>query len=85
MITPALSRLAVAALHSELGASELSIFRAGWVAAMREHFPRYVRGELTYEEQRRARLRHTVDPRLSDADADALFQRYFHALSMCRR
>lgn len=70
----------VAALHAELGVmSEPSVFRERWVAAMREHFPRYLRGELTYEEQRRARLRQTVDPSLSDADADDLFQHYFSA------
>jgi putative hydrolase of the HAD superfamily len=70
----------VAALYAELnGATERSVFQNGWVAAMREHFPRYLRGELTYEEQRRARLRQTVDPHLSDADADELFQHYFRA------
>jgi len=70
----------VAALHAELGvASELSAFHESWVAAMFEHFPRYLRGELTYEEQRRARMRRTVDQRLSDADADDMFQHYFLA------
>jgi len=70
----------VAALHTVLGvASELSLFHRLWVAAMREHFPRYLRGETTYEEQRRARMRQTVDPNLSDVDADEVFQHYFSA------
>jgi len=70
----------VAALHAELGApSDRSVFHEQWVAAMREHFPLYLRGELTYEEQRRARMRQTVDANLSDADADDLFQHYFRA------
>jgi putative hydrolase of the HAD superfamily len=70
----------VHALYAELGAASApSVFREAWVAAMREHFPRYLRGELTYEEQRRARLRQTIDPHLSDADADDLFQHYFRA------
>lgn len=70
----------VAALHAELGlVSERAILHEGWVAAMREHFPRYLRGELSYDEQRRARLRQAINPHLSDADADDLFQYYFHA------
>ena len=56
----------VAALRAALGvAGDPSVFRECWVAAMREHFPRYLRGEMTYEEQRRARLRQTIDPNLS--------------------
>jgi len=70
----------VATLHAELGVStELSAFHESWVAAMLEHFPRYLRGELTYEEQRRARLRRTIDRNLSDADADDFFEHYFRA------
>jgi putative hydrolase of the HAD superfamily len=70
----------VAALHAALGvASEASVFHQSWVTAMREHFPRYLRGELTYEEQRRARLRQTIDPHLADGDADELFQLYSRA------
>lgn len=70
----------VAALYAELGAaSDRVVFHERWVAAMREHFPKYLRGVLTYEEQRRARLRQTIDANLSDEDADDLFQHYFRA------
>jgi putative hydrolase of the HAD superfamily len=68
------------ALRAEAGvASEPARFLDEWTAAMREYFPRYLRGELTYEEQRRARLRQTIDPKLSERDADELFQHYFRA------
>ena len=46
---------------------------------MIEHFPRYLRGELTYEEQRRARLRQTVASGSTDSEADRLFGCYFEA------
>jgi putative hydrolase of the HAD superfamily len=54
-------------------------FLASWLAAMREHYPRYLSGDLTYEDQRRARIRQTVDPRLPDRQADELFGIYFGA------
>jgi putative hydrolase of the HAD superfamily len=70
----------VASLHAQLHRPvALADFHREWVTAMRDHFPRYLRGELTYEEQRRARLRQTVDPSLSDSQSDELFERYFQA------
>jgi putative hydrolase of the HAD superfamily len=68
----------VASLFAELQSPlALGDFHQSWITAMREHFPRYLRGELSYEEQRRARLRQTVDPHLTDSQADELFARYF--------
>ena len=73
-------RAGVAALHAEVRpATPLAAFHAAWVDAMKEHFPKFLRGDLTYDEQRRARLRQTIDARLTDAEADALFPVYFRA------
>ena len=70
----------VASLFAELQSlGPLDDFHQTWITAMRRHFPRYLRGELSYEEQRRARLRQTVDWRLTDSQADELFARYFEA------
>ncbi len=51
-------------------------FVTRWSAAHRRSFERYLRGELSYEEQRRARVRETVDTPLDDAAADRLFDIY---------
>jgi len=68
----------VNALHQQLGpAEEPSAFHAAWVRAMKTYFPRFLSRELSYEDQRRARMRHTVGPNLSDAQADELFDVYF--------
>jgi putative hydrolase of the HAD superfamily len=54
-------------------------FLATWHEAMRQQFPRYLSGELTYQDQRRARLRQTVSLELTDAQADELFDDYARA------
>jgi putative hydrolase of the HAD superfamily len=42
-----------------------------WRTALQHHFDRHMRGELSYDEQRRARIRDVFRaPALSDADAD---------------
>jgi putative hydrolase of the HAD superfamily len=51
-------------------------FMAKWSVAYRRSFDRYLRGELSYEEQRRARIRETVERPLDDAAADRLFDIY---------
>lgn len=53
-------------------------FQASWLAVVRDHYPRYLSGALTYEWQRRARIRQPVDSRLSDRQADELFEIYFN-------
>jgi putative hydrolase of the HAD superfamily len=73
-------RAGVAALYAEIQPTvALATFYATWLVAMKEHFPRYLRGEVPYQEQRRARLRQTVATTLTDVEADDLFARYFSA------
>ncbi len=68
----------VHALHRQIGpAEEVAAFHASWVTAMRIYFPRFLARELSYQDQRRARMRHAVGPHLSDAQADELFDLYF--------
>jgi putative hydrolase of the HAD superfamily len=46
-------------------------FPSIWRTALQHHFDRHIRGELSYVEQRRARIRDVFQaPSLSDADAD---------------
>ena len=65
------------ALHENVGSS-LSIeeFLSRWHHALDRHFDRYLAGELTFQEQRRARAREVVDPTLTDAEADRTFDTY---------
>jgi putative hydrolase of the HAD superfamily len=73
-------RAGVAVLHSTVRLdTPLPDFHAAWVLAMKAHFPRFLAGALTYEEQRRARIRQTVAATLSDVEADDLFATYFAA------
>jgi putative hydrolase of the HAD superfamily len=68
----------VTALHEHVRpAEEASAFHASWVVAMKTYFPRFLSRELSYQDQRRARMRHTVGAQLSDAQADELFDVYF--------
>jgi PhnB protein len=55
------------------------VFLASWHEAMRNQFPRYLSGELTYQDQRRARMRQTVSIELTDVQADELFADYARA------
>lgn len=76
----AAERAAATVLHGMVGATlPLEAFLSEWSRALEHHFARYVAGELSYEEQRRARLREVVDPTLSDADADRLLAQYLEA------
>jgi putative hydrolase of the HAD superfamily len=67
----------VASLHAAIQpAAPLPAFLASWHDAMRQHFPRYLSGEVTYQDQRRARIRQTVHMSLTDAQADEVFADY---------
>lgn len=55
------------------------VFLASWHEAMRQQFPRYLSGELTYQDQRRVRMRQTVSAGLTDGQADELFAEYARA------
>jgi putative hydrolase of the HAD superfamily len=54
-------------------------FAARWKAIQAEKYPRYLRGELRYEDMCRERIWEAVDPSLSPAKADALFATYMNA------
>jgi putative hydrolase of the HAD superfamily len=53
-------------------------FADRWQALAREHIGRYIKGELTFQEQRRGRVRELFDGRatLDDEEADRLFGVY---------
>jgi len=65
---------AARSVHASQGLqAPLGDFIAGWKAAERRHYPRFLSGEIGLEEQRRARLREVLDRNLSDEAADELF------------
>ena len=71
-------REAIAVLYDRVRPTEdRPTFHAAWTAAMKAYFPRFLVGEMTYQEQRRARMRQTVGAQLSDAQTDELFDIYF--------
>jgi putative hydrolase of the HAD superfamily len=73
-------RAAATALHRIADvARPLGDFVAAWAEALERNFARYLSGELSYEDQRRARIREVVDPELSDEAADRLLARYLDA------
>ncbi len=77
---------ALAALHRHCE-SELSLdgFIDACTAAHSRHFARYVAGTLSYDEQRRARIRETCGGALSDQEVDELFAVYLHQYEECWR
>ena len=54
-------------------------FAARWKAIQAEKYPRYLRGELRYEDMCRERIWEAVNPNLSPTKADALFATYMSA------
>lgn len=72
--------VATAAVHRISGvALSAGEFAQRWSLSHRRHFDRYLRGEITYASQRRARVRETVDAGLSDAEADRILDVYLAA------
>ena len=62
--------------RSEMNRSEPE-FRQAWRAAIDRHFQRYVRGEISLVDQRRARVRDAFDrPELGDLDADRIVDEF---------
>jgi putative hydrolase of the HAD superfamily len=52
-------------------------FPTVWRTALQHHFDRHIRGELTHDEQRRARIRDVFRaPSLTDAEADRLMREF---------
>ena len=78
--------VAVSALHRRLRLDGTpDEFHIRWRAALERHYARFLAGEVSSEEQRRARLREIVDPGLSDAAADAIVAGYLDDyLANCR-
>ena len=70
-------RLAAACLHANLRLDvSKEDFLAAWQGALNHYYPLYLKGEITYESARRARIRKTIDPGLADQEADQLFATY---------
>ena len=73
-------RAAAEALHRIAGVERpVGEFVAAWSEALERNFGRYVAGELSYQDQRRARVRDVVDPELDDEAADRLLVHYLDA------
>jgi len=70
-------KAATVALHGRLAADvPFEEFHARWKAAHATHYPRFLRGEKSYAESARARVRDAVDPAITDAAADEIFATY---------
>jgi putative hydrolase of the HAD superfamily len=77
---------AVASMHPRLSlGGAVEDFHDRWRAALERHYARFLAGEVSIQEQRRARIRELVDSSLSDDAADALIATYLDEyLSHCR-
>jgi putative hydrolase of the HAD superfamily len=73
-------RAAALALRAAL-APDMSetAFLAEWRAAQMRHYARYLDGDISFPEQRRARVRAVAGAALIDAEADLAFNVYFSA------
>jgi putative hydrolase of the HAD superfamily len=73
----AAERSAATLLHKNIGASvSLEEFLAKWATSLERHFARYLAGGVSYQGQRRDRVREMVDSSLSDETADRIFAGY---------
>jgi putative hydrolase of the HAD superfamily len=72
-----------AGAHALVNAARLSTnpddFATRWKAIHAEKYPRYLRGELRYEDMCRERIRGAIDAELSAESADSLFATYMNA------
>jgi putative hydrolase of the HAD superfamily len=73
-------RLALRDFHSAYGhlmAGTVEDAEVRWQQGLDLHFPRYVRGEISFQEQRRGRIRAIFSrPDMPEAEADRLFNAY---------
>lgn len=54
-----------------------------WDRSIKTHFPRYIRGDLSFQDQRRWRIRDIFGrPAMPEAEADALFNAYLSHYSV---
>lgn len=73
-------RAGALAVHERLGLEGgPEAFCAAWRAALERHYARYLEGDVSFEDQRRARVREVVDPALDDRAADEAFEIYLTA------
>jgi putative hydrolase of the HAD superfamily len=71
------ARAGAVALHGHVRArAPVEQFVTAWSAALDRNFPRYLAGELTFQGQRRERIREVVDAALTDEAADHVFAGY---------
>ncbi len=79
--TQSATRNAVANLYNEIDVTmSLQEFLVSWDAAQERQYLRYLAKEISFQEQRRARLRDVICPTLSDAVADDMFSHYLDSL-----
>jgi putative hydrolase of the HAD superfamily len=73
-------RNATLCLYKSVNASKpFAEFFAAWVVAQERHYPRYYSGEISFQDQRRERIREVIDPTLNDDTADRMFADYLNA------
>ena len=77
---------AAASLRERTGVEADGVeFLARWKCAVEKHYDRYLAGELTIQQARRARLREVVDAGMTDSAADELSAFYLEGyLGECR-
>lgn len=73
-------RLAATALHATVGsAMSADGFCSTWNDALERHYARYLKGEVSFEDQRRDRVREVIDSSLTDLAADHIIEEYVAA------
>jgi putative hydrolase of the HAD superfamily len=72
--------MAAATLHRIVGSQKLvDEFCTSWSDALERHFARYLLGEVSFENQRRDRVREVIDSALTDETADRIMEQYLAA------
>jgi putative hydrolase of the HAD superfamily len=70
-------KTATAALYASLPPRRTwEDFNSSWRASHMRHYPRFIHGEISYEEASRLRVRESLDARATDATCDRIFQGY---------
>jgi putative hydrolase of the HAD superfamily len=67
------------AWHPQLPHADAAAFGEAWRTALDFHFERHLRGELSFLEQRRERIRDVFQARLSDGDCDVRTREFLNA------
>lgn len=70
-------RCGAACLHHNIGAPmPLEEFLVRWQRALDRHYARFVAGLVSFQAQRRDRIREVIDSSLTDQAADGIFAQY---------